>query len=440
MKKLWAVLILIIGAIGFIYFSPMFERIPPKIEIDSNGFTNLKEPVKIKISDNSGIKYYSIVMVANNNAKELMKEKGNFGKNTVINLKLPKISYKKIKLIVTAVDTSKWHFFAGNESRKEITLQVDTVSPDAQVINNSYAIGNGGSAAVVVKVDDEHLKDAYIMVNNKYKFKLTPFYKNGYYAALIAWPITEKTFDANLIATDFAGNKSQAHIRLYWKKYREPLKKIHITDSYIKNKAKPILEKMGIEVPKSPIEIFKKENEFVRKLNNEEISKLTSKIFEDKINSFSIARFNPLPHSAKEAGFGEKRHYFYKNQDISFAIHKGVDLAKVKWAKIFANNYGKVTSEKWIGIYGNTLIIYHKLGLYTLYAHTSEYKVKVGDIVRRGEVIARTGSTGGVLGDHLHFGVYIQGIAVNPLEWMDPYWIKVNIMNIINSSKRLIGK
>jgi len=440
MKKLWAVLILILGGIGFIYFSPMFERIPPKIEIDSNGFTNLKKPVKIKISDNSGIKSYSIVMVANNNAKELIKEKGNFGKNITVDIKLPPVSSKEIKLIITAVDTSKWHFFAGNESKKEITLQVDTTAPDAQVINNSYAIGNGGSAAVVVKVDDEHLKDAYIMVNNKYKFKLTPFYKKNYYVALIAWPVEEKTFDANLIATDFAGNKSQAHIPLYWRHYIYPVKKIHINDAYIQNKAIPILEKMGLKVPNNPIKIFQKENELVRKLNNKEISKLTSKIFENKIDSFSIAKFNPLPYSAKEAGFGEKRHYFYKHQDISFAIHKGVDLAKIKMAKIFANNYGKVTSEKWIGIYGNALIVYHKLGLYTLYAHTSEYKVKVGDIVRRGEVIARTGSTGGVLGDHLHFGVYIQGIAVNPLEWMDPHWIKVNIMNIINSSKRLIGK
>jgi len=440
MKKLWAILILIIGAIGFIYFSPMFERTPPTIEVDSNGFTNLKEPINIKITDNSGIKYYNVTMIANNNAKELISKNGNFGNSVNVDVKFPKVASKQIKLIITAVDTSKWHFFAGNESKKEITLKVDTIAPDAQVINNSYAIGNGGSAAVVVKVDDEHLKDAYILVNNKYKFKLTPFYKKNYYTALIAWPVSEKTFDANLIATDFAGNKAQTHIPLYWKRYKYPVKKIHITDSYIKNKAIPILQKMNLEIPNDPIKIFKKENELVRKLNNEEIFKLTSKIFEEKINSFSLARFNPLPHSAKEAGFGEKRHYFYKNEDISFAIHKGIDLAKVKRAKIFANNYGKVTSEKWIGIYGNTLIVYHKLGLYTLYAHTSEYKVKPGDIVRRGKVIARTGSTGGVLGDHLHFGVYIQGIAVNPLEWMDPHWIKVNIMNIINSSKRLIGK
>jgi murein DD-endopeptidase MepM/ murein hydrolase activator NlpD len=197
---------------------------------------------------------------------------------------------------------------------------------------------------------------------------------------------------------------------------------------------------MNVSVPDDPVEIFKKENEYVRKLNEEEIYKFTNKIYEDKVNSFSIARFNPLPGSAKEAGFGDKRHYFYKGKEISFAIHKGIDLAKIKRAKIYSSNFGKVVAAKWIGIYGNTLIIYHKLGLYSLYAHTSEFRVNVGDNVRRGQVIARTGATGGVLGDHLHFGIYIQGIAVNPLEWMDRNWIKVNIINVINSSKRLISK
>jgi len=441
MRKVWVlILIVLIGAIGFVYFSPIFEKIPPKIDVKTNGFTNLKNPINIKISDNKGIKYYNITIIADGMAKELMNKNGNFGKNIEINLKIPNISSKKIKLIITAVDTSKWHWFAGNESRKEINLKIDTIAPDTNIVNNSYAIGKGGSAAVVVKVADKNLKDAYILVNNKYRFQITPFYKKNYYVALIAWPVNEKTFDANLVAIDFAGNKSIAHIPLFWKRYHYPTKKIHITDNYIKTKAISILQKMNIDISNNPITIFKKENEYVRKLNEEEIYKLTRRVFENKINSFSIAKFSPLPGSAKEAGFGEKRHYFYKGKDISFAIHKGIDLAKIKRAKIYASNFGKVVAEKWIGIYGNTLIIYHKLGLYSLYAHTSEFKVKVGENVIRGQVVARTGSTGGVLGDHLHLGIYIQGIAVNPIEWMDNNWIRVNIINVINSSKRLIGK
>jgi murein DD-endopeptidase MepM/ murein hydrolase activator NlpD len=315
---------------------------------------------------------------------------------------------------------------------------VDTTPPLTQIISNSYAIGQGGAAAVVVEVADKNLKDAYILVNGKYKFKLTPFVKKNYYVALIAWPIYAKKFDAQLVAIDKAGNESTQHVPLYWRNYKYPYVKIKITDNFIKTVAVRVLRKMHMSVPSDPVEIFKKVNETVRKMNNAEISKLTSKIYENKVSDFSMARFNPLPGSAVKAWFGERRHYFYHGKQISFAIHRGMDLAKVRHSKEYASNYGRVTAEKYIGIYGNVLIIYHKLGLYTLFAHTSAYRVKVGDIVRRGEVVAISGATGAVFGDHLHFGVYIQGYAVNPKLWMDPHWIRVNIINVINGAKRLI--
>jgi murein DD-endopeptidase MepM/ murein hydrolase activator NlpD len=446
MKKIWIlILALIIGAVGFVYFSPMFEKNPPVIKIYTNGFTNLKNPVKIEIKDDTGIKGYKIVLVTPNMVEELMNvEEPALGKDVVLNLKLPKnINSKQIKLIIEAYDVSKWHFFAGNSSKKEIVLSIDKTSPDAQVVNNSYAIGRGGSAAVVVKVTDENLKDAYISVNGKYKFKLTPFVKDGYYVALVAWPVSEKEFSADLIAIDEAGNKSTAHIPYYWKTrgiYRQKNVKIKITDKFINNIAKRVIEKMGFDVPDDPVKAFKLVNETIRKICEDKIKKYTSNVYEDKVNGFYLNRFNPLPGSAKRADFGEIRHYYYKNEEISRAIHKGIDLAKVKRAKIYASNTGKVVTAEYIGIYGNTLIVYHKLGLYTLYGHTSEFKVKKGDIVRRGMVIARTGATGAVFGDHLHFGVYVQGIAVQPIEWMDQHWIKTNIVKVIKDARRMILK
>jgi len=404
MKKLWIlILLLIVGAAGFIYFSPMFEKTSPTIKIESDGFTNLKKPLKVVLSDASGIKYYRVTMIAGGQVSELATlTDPSMGKEVVLNIKLPKTNANEIKINIVAVDNSKWHFFAGNEASKSITLQVDTVAPLTEIINNSYAIGNGGSAAAVVKVSDKNLKDKYILVNGKYRFELTPFVKENYYVALIAWPVKEKTFDAELVAEDMAGNVVKEHIPYYWRKYRYPKAKIKISDKFINTIGKKVLEKMDLSILNVPVEIFKKVNETVRAINEKEIYNITSKIYEDKVASFSIARFNPLPGSAVRAYFGEQRSYYYKGEKISTAIHKGIDLAKIKRAKIYSSNYGKVVAAKYIGIYGNTLIIYHKLGLYTLYGHTSVFKVKVGDNVRRGRVIARTGSTGAVFGDHLH--------------------------------------
>lgn len=445
MKKLFILLfILIIGGSAFVYFSPMFEKVPPKITILNNGYTNLKNPIKIEISDNRGIKGYDIIMIANNRATQLAHQENLNQKSITLNLSLPKnINAKTITLIIKAYDTSKWHFFTGNKSEAKSELIVDKTPPMIDILTHSYGIGKGGSAAAVVEVRDKNLEDKYILVNNKYKFKLTPFIKDGYYASLLAWPITEDSFDATLVAIDKAGNKSTMHIPYYWRSgriYSPKIAKIIITDKFINQVAKRVLSKIGFEIPNDPVEIFKLVNEKLRKINEKEISQITSQIYEDKVSSFYLNPFNPLPGSAKKADFGEIRHYFYKNEEISKSIHKGIDLAKVKHAKIYSSNYGKVIASKYIGIYGNTLIIYHKLGLYTLYGHTSKFKVKKGDKVRKGMVIAYTGATGAVFGDHLHFGVYIQGHSVQPIEWMDKHWIKVNISNVINSARRMINK
>ena len=78
------------------------------------------------------------------------------------------------------------------------------------------------------------------------------------------------------------------------------------------------------------------------------------------------------------------------------------------------------------------------MGLSTLYAHTSSQHVDVGEDISKNKKIANTGSTGAVFGDHLHFGVLVQGVEVNPIEWMDKNWIKVRITNILNKAKKSI--
>jgi murein DD-endopeptidase MepM/ murein hydrolase activator NlpD len=115
-----------------------------------------------------------------------------------------------------------------------------------------------------------------------------------------------------------------------------------------------------------------------------------------------------------------------------------MDWASIKHAPIKVSNNGNVIFNDFLGIYGNTLIIDHGLGLQSLYAHTSKFHVQLKENVKVNETIANTGSTGAVFGDHLHFGVLVQGIEVNPLEWMDKNWIKTRIINILDEAKEVI--
>lgn len=109
-------------------------------------------------------------------------------------------------------------------------------------------------------------------------------------------------------------------------------------------------------------------------------------------------------------------------------------------ADITPQNAGEVVFSDYNGLYGNMPIIHHGLGLYTLYGHCSSTKVNSGDNFTAKSVVANTGKTGYAMGDHVHFGVLVQGIEVRPVEWMDSSWIKINITDVIESAKKTIDQ
>jgi len=93
-----------------------------------------------------------------------------------------------------------------------------------------------------------------------------------------------------------------------------------------------------------------------------------------------------------------------------------------------------VVLARFLGIYGNTVIIDHGYGLMTIYAHLSSIAVKEGQKVAREEIIGRTGETGLAGGDHLHYCTLLAGLPVNPLEWSDGNWVKNRIARKLGSA------
>jgi murein DD-endopeptidase MepM/ murein hydrolase activator NlpD len=118
----------------------------------------------------------------------------------------------------------------------------------------------------------------------------------------------------------------------------------------------------------------------------------------------------------------------------------GLDLASVAMGPITSSNGGKVVFSQENGIYGNLPIIDHGFGLYTLYGHCSDVHVQEGDVASVGQQIAKTGLSGYAMGDHLHFGILVQGIEVRPEEWMDSKWIVDNITSVIENAKLIINQ
>ncbi len=432
----------------FLYTAPQFERVKPQIEAPSKLYWNRTTPLKIKVTDNVALKDYQIKLSDGENS--IILDQAPFEKQAAeetLLVKYPKKDKtlnpkaKQMKLTITVNDKSMWNMMSGNSAKKTIDLYVDYKRPNVNILANSRMINQGGSALVVFQAEDDNLDELYIEADGN-KFKPQPYKKEGYYAALIAWPFTKDTFSAKIIATDLAKNKRVTKIPFYHKNPRYRTSKIKAKDSFIDGKITDLASSNpDYATITDKLEKLKAINETMRLKNEELIHKLSKNVSDEILDSWKMKKFYPLRNGKKVASFGDHRYYYYKTKDhvVSESYHVGYDLASNSMANIVASNPGKVVYADENGIYGNMPMIDHGLGLYTLYGHCSQLMVQEGDEVNAGDVIAKTGKTGLAMGDHLHFGMLVQGIEVRPVEWFDQSWIKKFIDNVFKQADEIIS-
>ena len=449
--KLILFLTLIVGLFGTMFYlknDPRFEQIKPKIEMADTIYWNPSRALEIDISDNGGLRNIEAFLEDGDNEVELADIKLlNDEKKYKLKIDFPKMGIlareNLLKLTIIVRDSSLWGFFRGNKVVQKSIIYIDKIKPDLLLINNSYSIGKGGTALVIFRAKDKNLKNTYITTNYGKKFYTNEFYKKGYYISLVAWPIFEKTFTAWIVAEDYAGNKTKQRVAFYLKYRNYRVSHIKASDRFINGKITQLAEDRPEKTKDlTPVQKMKFINEDYRIENEDLIRKYATKVDDGKISEFNLNRFYPLKNGQRVGSYGDHRYYYYKTKEnvISESYHMGLDLASVRQADIKTSNKAICVYAKYNGIYGNNVILYHGLGLYTLYGHCSSFLVGRGDIAKKGEAIARTGATGLALGDHLHFGISVQGIFVRPAEWMDSKWMKTNITKVINKAKNIIGK
>jgi murein DD-endopeptidase MepM/ murein hydrolase activator NlpD len=96
--------------------------------------------------------------------------------------------------------------------------------------------------------------------------------------------------------------------------------------------------------------------------------------------------------------------------------HAGVDFPAAAGTPVYAAQAGKIVLAENLYYSGNTVVIDHGFGIYTLYAHLSEIEVKAGDPVEASDEIGKVGATGRVTGPHLHWGLTIDHARINALQ------------------------
>ena len=133
----------------------------------------------------------------------------------------------------------------------------------------------------------------------------------------------------------------------------------------------------------------------------------------------------PLHHIRVTSPFTHRRYHPILHR---YKAHLGTDFGVKRGTPILSVADGKVIFSGKMGGYGNVIKIRHADNYITLYAHQSRLKVKIGEIVKKGQVIGYVGSTGRSTGPHLHFGLYKNRRPINPMSMVK------------FSSKGLLGK
>ncbi|MBN2657287.1 MAG: M23 family metallopeptidase [Spirochaetales bacterium] len=142
----------------------------------------------------------------------------------------------------------------------------------------------------------------------------------------------------------------------------------------------------------------------------------------------------PVENYFESAFYGDRRRYLYSDGTSSQSLHYGSDLAAVVGEPVLAPADGKVVMAEFRILTGNTVVLEHLPGVYTLYYHMDTMGVQTGKMVARGEMLGVVGKTGLVTGAHLHWELRVSGIPVDPLRFMEvPLIDKNEIMDIIES-------
>jgi len=124
----------------------------------------------------------------------------------------------------------------------------------------------------------------------------------------------------------------------------------------------------------------------------------------------------PLMQYRRTSLFGDRRRYRYADGTRVPSLHNGLDMAAPTGTLIAAAGRGRVAMARRRIVTGNTVVIEHQPGVYSLYYHLERIDVQTGQTVDQGDIIGTVGSTGLSTGPHLHWEVRVAGVPVDP-EW-----------------------
>ncbi len=430
----------IIIIVGVVAYFTVFESHPPKIEwTDSVDYLGDDTTITIDITDRGmglGLVevFYKGAAGERSIYSEDLSKRSPAMKEAELGLNIPLrelgIKDGKGTIRITLVDRS----LLKNSAEVEYPVIVDTTPPTIGLLTRDHVVTRGGAEIAAFRTSADTVEAGIRIGERWFKAYNESLGDESRYLVFFSYPYDLEPGEPVVIeASDKAGNLSTRKLGILVKNKKYRKRTIGLSDGFLDRKIPPLVEGSGMGSSGSGIDDFNMVNRDMRASNEARIAELTSKSTAQMLWKGS---FLQMKNSQVMARYADFRTYTYDGEEVDKLYHLGVDLAAVKRHPVGAANNGIVVFADALGIYGNTVIIDHGMGLFTLYSHLSSMDVGLDDEVSRGERIGRTGQSGLAGGDHLHFGVYLNGTAVLPIEWWDGGWIKKRITRRISAASK----
>jgi murein DD-endopeptidase MepM/ murein hydrolase activator NlpD len=306
---------------------------------------------------------------------------------------------------------------------EELRLPVRLVPPALSLLSSQHYVAQGGSGVVLYRVGRSATRDGVRSGASFFPGTPLPGGEPEDRLALfgVPWDLADDG-PLRVVAEDDAGNTAEiAFVDRFFPK--PPARDTIVLDDAFLAKVVPEIRAQtpGLRDLGSLLGNYLQINRDLRRKNAEELVTLGAR----SAGAFLWTEpFLALPNAKVMSAFADRRTYVYQGKDVDAQTHLGFDLAVVARTPVPAANRGVVLLARYFGIYGNTVVVDHGLGLATLYSHLSSIEVAEGQTVERGAIVGRTGATGLAGGDHLHFTTLVHGLPVNPVEWWDGAWIR----------------
>jgi murein DD-endopeptidase MepM/ murein hydrolase activator NlpD len=298
--------------------------------------------------------------------------------------------------------------------------------PRIDLLSTAHNVRKGGTGLVVFRLNEEP-EHAGVEVGDMF-FPAYPEEGGGedVFVGYFAVPHDAgNSLKISLVARDGAGNEMRRIFPTRVLTARFPRDTIRISDRFLERKV-PEFQSVDPSLDPDYLKAYLTVNRKWREENHGRLREICSVSAPRRLWS---GAFLQMENTKNMAPYAVRRTYVYNGKVVDKQVHLGLDLASTSGAAVPAGNSGIVVFAEELGIYGQTVVLDHGQGLFSLYSHLSGIAVVQGESVERGQEIGSSGQTGMAGGDHLHFSILVSGEFVNPVEWLDDHWIADNIDN-----------